>query len=1127
MTRVKTPLSSGVVVSGAGMAYVQGGGGIVAARYPVALNNDVVEVTARFRRTSNPLDPNNHAVVLGVAWLDRNKALIGSVQTLRTVSDALTSSGVIEMSARVSAMAVEGVTAPPSGAVYFRPFLKTYGEDGTTAIELLRSKEITDLHLIETNDISAIIAAAQAATDAANDASLVATETLDTMADVASYDRPSDVGVISLKGGYAAYDGLGGQWVYDAADTTSTADFPDLLVGNDGARYKRAMALDGRLFVEQMAAAGDLAVTLDGTGYTRTAGSNDHSAFTQANARAAALGVPLVLTGSYYIKTYFMARGDGSTGTWATGLDVEDKSLLQVYIIDRTDTAGTDGTISPLSGVTIVDLADVTTDADGNLTYSGTALTSDQELYVAAPIKPRGHWIWGDATIWIEHGPFEVALWFQESRARASGFAKLICQYRRDLSDGANRVNKPADSGHIGNILVFGDGYLKAETHARVHGCEVEALICRAADTETQASEPSMAVNFIGYATGHRVRIGGHGVSDVEMGGLVQEHWGGKTSGGVWPVDDMIDYAVLETYRPHDNRVEFVNRFKGHNISDPYTGSAASGGSLGGVDFTGIKRLRFLVGDEANENIVAEQQGIELDRKRVDFVRLIDAVPDSPTEAVVTFAGRGTDKQDDFPGGDGIPRIRYAENPIDCEGFYIRSDGNERSGIRCLGVNGYLNMGVVDVDGCRKSSVEIEACLGEIELRLRNGTSAARVEYSQGVKFHELGVDLGTEAAPEGSGIGKPGYQAQNALLSVVGETVFTTTAAAVEDGDEQTTIVAFASEIQKGARIQIGPAFVTATEFLDNGATILKHTPISLDATLSSGATVTVDRRSRVDKCVLTGRSSERGVEVTGGDIFNLDMTGLKFAGRNALRLVSDARAEIVGIMPLTVGRVDADGAVFTVRVSPGCHATCRNMIIPKPDTNRVSHHFQCARASASGPFGTVTFVGCVIEDIDTLVSANSLYEQARLYGCVDYDGNPLPERIGVDVDWTPAITLSTGAGIGTSTLAQTGTGYLRVDGDFVDFQATVELTSKGTLTGGAPPNILMPLPISAVPGRAPVHVEMDNINFADGENPYAHVDEETIRFTQQSATRVDSMNEGQLTDTTVIHVAGRYRRR
>ena len=237
----KEPLSgTASVVDGLGLCYMQSGAGTIALRDPVAISTDVWEFSARFKRTSNPSDPNNHAIQLNVAWLDGDKAQIGSVETLATKSDALTSSGLVELSARVSALAVDDVTAPPSGAVYACPFVQTYGDDGVTAIETLRATEVTDLHAIESADLSALITQTEAARDAASAAAeLVNTAVLDTFADITSWSRPSGTGAVTFKGGYAAYDGLGGSWVYDPDDTTSTHSPEDgVLVTADDDRFK-------------------------------------------------------------------------------------------------------------------------------------------------------------------------------------------------------------------------------------------------------------------------------------------------------------------------------------------------------------------------------------------------------------------------------------------------------------------------------------------------------------------------------------------------------------------------------------------------------------------------------------------------------------------------------------------------------------------------------------------------------------------------------------------------------------------------------------------------------------------------------------------------------------------------
>ncbi|EPX82108.1 SGNH/GDSL hydrolase family protein [Salipiger mucosus] len=239
----KTPLDAANIehVAGQGDCYVVTGAGTVARRDPVALSEDVWEFTARFRRTENPSDPSGNAILLRVAWLDGKKNLI-SYETLASVSDAVFGP-VYELSARVSRLSVSGVIAPPGNANFACVYVQSYGEDGTTAVITLRAKEVTDLHAISSADLSQIIADAEAATDAANNAAeLVATETLDTMAAVTTYDRASGVGALTIKGGVATFDGEGGQWVYDPDDTTTPHEPPFTLVGNDGARYKIARA---------------------------------------------------------------------------------------------------------------------------------------------------------------------------------------------------------------------------------------------------------------------------------------------------------------------------------------------------------------------------------------------------------------------------------------------------------------------------------------------------------------------------------------------------------------------------------------------------------------------------------------------------------------------------------------------------------------------------------------------------------------------------------------------------------------------------------------------------------------------------------------------------------------------
>lgn len=244
------------VASGSdGRLYRIGGAGVVSRRAPVALAADVIEVTARVRRLIDPSDPVAHEVALRVRWLTSALATISTVTLLRD-QDFTASDGMREFSVRVSHLAVDDVVAPPANAAYAIFFIQTYGDDGVTGVQMLRVSEVTDLHAAEVPDLSAVIAAAQAATDAALAASLTETEYLGTMANVSGWTRPENVGVLTLRGMYAPFDGLGGQWVYDPDDTTSPVQMPYVLHDADGGRWKWVLQAQ-RLTARHFGAAND------------------------------------------------------------------------------------------------------------------------------------------------------------------------------------------------------------------------------------------------------------------------------------------------------------------------------------------------------------------------------------------------------------------------------------------------------------------------------------------------------------------------------------------------------------------------------------------------------------------------------------------------------------------------------------------------------------------------------------------------------------------------------------------------------------------------------------------------------------------------------------------------------
>ncbi|GAA6190898.1 hypothetical protein NBRC116597_08170 [Phaeobacter sp. NW0010-22] len=773
----------------------------------------------------------------------------------------------------------------------------------------------------------------------------------------------------------------------------------------------------------------DLTYALGAQGYIRTGGTNDYATLRAADAYAAAEGKALRITGKIFVKTFSMHRGDGASKSFVVETDTSTPSEVLLYLVDRAT-----GLLSKITSDYSIE--------SGTVTYpvSAPAMASTHELYVFVQFRPKAEWICDENTfLWFEHGALESAIWYRSSKRGIWGYPKIVNQYNRAFSDNAPKIELPANMGHIGNTLMIGYDYLTTEKHEPVRNNRFEVLVARADNTPSQPSYSSYTCNLFGWTENNDVKIGVHGTGTVDMGAFVQEHWAGmiEDDGLVFGVDDLVVAEPLETYRPWRNDIKYVSKLTGHDIKYSYIGSAMNGGSLDGVDAEGVDGMILFVGDEVGNKLVAEQAGVTGERKKFGFVRMLAAAPEG-TDPVVLITGRGTDKQQDFP-GTSSDLIRQAENAIDFAGFHIESDGAERTGIQLFGVVGRIDLGDLHVTGCRKGAVENEYSNAEVIYRMRGGDSILRQEFGKGVRILEANVDLGTVKQPNGDGIAKLGWDANNALIYVFGEVFQTTTAALVSDGAEQTTIVAVAKEIKVGDPVEIGGAKVIATAFLDNGATELHHTPISLDGDLAPGAQVKVDQRARVDECRVTGASSEYGVYVDGGDVFKLDLSDLKWTGRYALWLTDDATAHMVGTMPLGAGRVDSDDC-YTARVDPGCHVNCQGMIIPKPDTNRVSHHFLLSRENANGPWGTLTCVGCMIEDVTTLALAVNLHEQVTLFGCYDFDGNPLPNRI-VPGSWTPVLKF---AGDEDATLTINDATYSLVDPDLVRVTGDITILDK-----------------------------------------------------------------------------------
>lgn len=101
-------------------------------------------VRVKVRRRINTSDPAGDAVNISIRWLTQAKA--GLSTTVSTSLTTLTTgSGVVEHQMVISTAAGTGVTAlSPSGAVYFRPFVQTFGTLCATDVEVISIQDITD-----------------------------------------------------------------------------------------------------------------------------------------------------------------------------------------------------------------------------------------------------------------------------------------------------------------------------------------------------------------------------------------------------------------------------------------------------------------------------------------------------------------------------------------------------------------------------------------------------------------------------------------------------------------------------------------------------------------------------------------------------------------------------------------------------------------------------------------------------------------------------------------------------------------------------------------------------------------------------------------------------------------------
>lgn len=203
--------------------------------------------------------------------------------------------------------------------------------------------------------------------------------------------------------------------------------------------------------------------------------------------------------------------------------------------------------------------------------------------------------------------------------------------------------------------------------------------------------------------------------------------------------------------------------------------------------------------------------------------------------------------------------------------------------------------------------------------------------------FPLTNVNKGDAAGAAGNSNGL-GYNADNRCISLAGTTTTTTTTADAAEGDTKIMITPITRAIYKGTPVKVGTHWVTATDFIygNSGVPYMIVTP--LPGAVSAGATVTLDEKFVVKDLKVTTASGADAVVGAHGTINRCDMSGLRWSGLRGMDL-EDVQVNIVGDIPLTVGRVSPTTANFTIRGDEFTNVTVINSkILTNP---RVAKHF------------------------------------------------------------------------------------------------------------------------------------------------------------------------------------------
>lgn len=893
-----------------------------------------------------------------------------------------------------------------------------------------------------------------------------------------------------------------------SAGATAIDDIPGLLPA-------------GEIYAEHFGAAADLSWRqlevgdLDGVnagtyGPQRLSGTNDFNAIRRAMEYAAPLGRRVVVNGDTYVRCYVRLGADGSTTNFDFDLFYNSESEIVVHLYDST---GAD----PDAQHTIVDPADYT--VVGATILFNTAPAAGLQVEVCVNFSVVGELV-VRGVLWTQYALTQVGVDVSTSYAK----------YSAQLTIGAYSYNgsKPSNNGQWGPVIATQTGYYRLDAPERVDNASVTSAVTRAArvladaSNSFQDSDSATMTVRMGNVFGGVYRLAAGPRTNTASLMMHLMHWGGTYTppGGV-ELLDKTSYPVTEKWLPERCEVYFETDLDGddHGFIKGWELAETVDCYVGPCVVRNATHVYWVgVGDLAGAFVTADQANRANMGNRAGFQTGYNIAPGDDIYAVL-YKGDGTSKFETHV-GTAIAYQRTSKASFVCDGHHIECATGTTEGIRARQPQGYVDFGPCYITGATLAAY-ILGGNGGGHINVIGGDGLIRYDRAKGWRLSGTKVHRGDDRNNTADGLTETGYESNNAAVQLRGSYPTTTTSAAASAGDRTISINAFPGafdSVAPGDRLvaKNGSGDIIcetrATDYDVQGSLVLNVEALPEDIPI--GTTLMLDHGFEVLELNCDFSSSEFGVYAENGTIRNANFERVGWTGRHHAKLYN-VQMEMTGRLPTTAARRVSSASDQAIWCDANCAITYINPYVPKNEDGDKAFFLQ----TDVGLAATLTLIGGTVEDLATLADATTDYDQVRMFGTVDLDGNPHLSCYNGELSFTPAIEIGAATTGVTYALQE---GWAIVDDRFVDLHAHVQLTSKGALAG----TVTMDVPLSALGTyEIPCAVVMDNVNFATNEHGSAYVDGSIVRFVQQSNTDAPSMTDAQLLDTTEIWVNARYR--